>query len=506
VGKWEVVFLVFAFSFLLGEYASTREHGWQIYIANMWNVFDSAFLLVFLVYFVLRMKGLWQNNAQTSELAFDILACGACILFPRLAFFAIKHNVVILALRGMVVEFVFFMGIAAVCFSGLLFTLWSLADGKWTVKAIMWLMVQIWFGNTYLSFAQAASFHEVFGPVLMTGFAALSNTLLLTILISILSNTFARIDENASREYLFQFTIATLEGVKSDALFSYLPPFNIVAYAVLFPLSRVLSPRVLHTVNVFLIRLTSFPVLIVISLYERYFALGRDLRENSRKTASNFYNSLPRHLKTMPLIEALVGTRAQTLYDAIFEVEIEPDQAQDIFNDSDGSDHERPALQSLKSRESFYFNSKNAGSRTPPRHRGTSVPRSTTAFDPSPGTSPKRKPKESLHLLEPPSPSSPLRPKVPPSPSPLARLFGAPRLAGSRSENLVATDDVASSVKRMERVLEDIRDLPVSKLKDEMINLQERQQRIESLLLTLTRGMRNDTGQSKSGSRHDTLS
>lgn len=41
-------------------------------------------------------------------------------------------------------------------------------------------MVQIWFGNTYLSFGQASSFHPFFGPILMTGFAALSNTLLLT--------------------------------------------------------------------------------------------------------------------------------------------------------------------------------------------------------------------------------------------------------------------------------------------------------------------------------------
>lgn len=55
-------------------------------------------------------------------------------------------------------------------------------------------MIQIWFGNTYLSFSQAASFHPVIGPVIMTVFAALSNTLLLTILISILSNTFAKID------------------------------------------------------------------------------------------------------------------------------------------------------------------------------------------------------------------------------------------------------------------------------------------------------------------------
>lgn len=97
----------------------------------------------------------------------------------------------------MIAEFVFFIAIAAICFSGILFTLWKLgkilksgtrrlahsvpaASDRWSVKSIAWLMVQIWFGNTYLSFAQAASFHPVFGPILMTIFAALSNTLLFT--------------------------------------------------------------------------------------------------------------------------------------------------------------------------------------------------------------------------------------------------------------------------------------------------------------------------------------
>ena len=37
-------------------------------------------------------------------------------------------------------------------------------------------MVQIWFGNTYLSFQQASSFHPFFGPILMTIFAAMANT------------------------------------------------------------------------------------------------------------------------------------------------------------------------------------------------------------------------------------------------------------------------------------------------------------------------------------------
>ena len=63
--------------------------------------------------------------------------------FARLAFFAVSNNVVVLyvipchiycsihscphsALRAMMAEFLFFIGIAAICFSGLLFTLHSL--------------------------------------------------------------------------------------------------------------------------------------------------------------------------------------------------------------------------------------------------------------------------------------------------------------------------------------------------------------------------------------------
>jgi len=104
-------------------------------------------------------------------------------MFHDLTQICVRLNGSTRALRAMIAEFVFFVCIAAICFSGLLFTLHTLsADGPdpWSWKSIAWLMVQVWFGNTYLSFAQASSFHPIFGPFLMTGFAALSNTLLLT--------------------------------------------------------------------------------------------------------------------------------------------------------------------------------------------------------------------------------------------------------------------------------------------------------------------------------------
>lgn len=86
--------------------------------------------------------------------------------------------------------------------------------------------------------------------------------------------------------------------------------------------------------------------------------------------------------------------------------------------------------------------------------------------------------------------------------SPLARLF-FPRQVPVPIVQPATPDltPIESNMRKMESILEDIKDLPVKKLKDEMKELQDRQARIESLLLTLTRGMRNETSTSSSGTR-----
>ncbi|KAF9485221.1 receptor-activated Ca2+-permeable cation channel [Pholiota conissans] len=517
---WEMIFIILASAFTLGEYTAATEHGWIIYIANIWNSFDFGFILIFLAYLVLRLKGLSNDDTSVSDMAFDVLACGACILFPRLAFFAVSNNMVVLSLRAMISQFVFFIAIAAICFSGLLFTLWTLArddpEGHqtWTFKSIAWLMVQIWFGNTYLSFAQAASFHPLFGPILMTIFAALSNTLLLTILISILSNTVARIDANATQEYLFQYTITTIEGVKSDALFSYQPPFNILAFVILKPASWFLTPRALHSVNVFLIKLTSLPQLVIIGLYERYWKTGQSLRESSKDAAHSLFNSLPRHIKNMPLMEALVGSASNDLYDAIFDVEID-DEDYHIFEDSDAG-HEAPQLWSVHSQENLRGGARSVSNSSAPRLR----PRRPPSLARLPGDG--RRGRETQSAQNSPkqrvlSPASltpvdvRIHPEVTPSASnnlsPLARLFSSrfPSFSGSpvaheTSNSALAAEAVVqaaanseTSLKHIESLLDAVSQLPVQKLKDEMKELQDRQARIENLLLMLTRGMRNET-------------
>ncbi|KAG5720980.1 hypothetical protein E4T56_gene6586, partial [Termitomyces sp. T112] len=87
--------------------------------------------------------------------------------------------------------------------------------------------------------------------------------------------------------------------------------------------------------------------------------------------------------------------------------------------------------------------------------------------------------------------------------SPLARLFKS-RMPSADAQIAAARAD--ATMKRIESMMEDIQSLPVQKLKEEMKDLQERQARIENLLLVLTRGMRNETSGAGIPHRHDSAS
>lgn len=103
----------------------------------------------------------------------------------------------------------------------------------------------------------------------MVAFAFLGNTLFLTILVSMLSTTFSAIVSNATAEIQFRRAVLTLEGVKSDAIFAYQPPFNILALLALLPLKQVLTPRWFHKVNVAAVRTLNAPLLLIIGFVER---------------------------------------------------------------------------------------------------------------------------------------------------------------------------------------------------------------------------------------------
>ena len=118
----------------------------------------------------------------------------------------------------------------------------------------------------------------------MVLFAFLGNTLFLTILVSMLSNTFSLIAANATAEINFRRAVLTFEGVKSDAIFAYMPPFNILALVVMLPLKFAVTERMFHKLNVVFTRTLNAPVLLIISLYERH-TLWKNDRHRHRPPA-----------------------------------------------------------------------------------------------------------------------------------------------------------------------------------------------------------------------------
>lgn len=108
------------------------------------------------------------------------------------------------------------MGVAVFCFCGFAYALFTLAQGRFELSQIGWWLLEVYFGLDASGFESARKlsisqlrrsssfgvddFHPFLGPMLMVSYALLSNTLLLTVLVAILGNTFATINADAAAE------------------------------------------------------------------------------------------------------------------------------------------------------------------------------------------------------------------------------------------------------------------------------------------------------------------
>lgn len=202
-----------------------------------------------------------------------------------------------------------------------------------------------------------------------------------------------------------------------------------------------------------------------------------------------------------------MGTNLNDVYEAIFEAEpdvVEEDE--ELFADRE-QDH--IGLHSWGSRGRDRNGTHTASSELHIPESPARVGRCTSSIprphQGQPSTSPRTR-KLSLR----PSLAEPLRAAATEMRTPLSRLFGARWPDVDKGQSPVdpqKLDKVEEGVRRVQELLEDVRELPVSQLKEEMRELQERQARIEGLLLMLTRGMRNEAGSLSAAapSRYDTL-
>ncbi|KAG5934636.1 hypothetical protein E4U59_006077 [Claviceps monticola] len=274
--RWEAAFAIYTAGWVLQEFASVTEHGWELHSQMLWSFLDVTLVVIYAAYVLVRIYDVLAGTISHGH-GLSVLCLAAPILLTRIAFNVMPQNIVFIALHAMVRDFTVLSFLAMWCFVGFLLALMWLLDteqvaaapgpswqtvGKW----LLW----IWFGLDGTGIAESVRFNVVLGPALMIAFAFLGNTLFLTILVAILTNTFSKIVANEAAEIRFRRTVLTFEGVKSDSLFAYPPPFNIAALLVILPLKMLVSPRFFHTINVAMIRLLNGPLLIAISMVERH--------------------------------------------------------------------------------------------------------------------------------------------------------------------------------------------------------------------------------------------
>jgi hypothetical protein len=112
--------------------------------------------------------------------------------------------------------------------------------------------------------------YNILGKAVLVGFLFLCHFLIVTILITVLTNSFMAIVQNANEEHQFLFAVNTISMVKSDALFSYIPPTNLFGW-VASPLRYLIPFRKFVRFNRTIIKISHLPMLFSIFAYERLF-------------------------------------------------------------------------------------------------------------------------------------------------------------------------------------------------------------------------------------------
>lgn len=161
-------------------------------------------------------------------------------------------------------DFVKFLAVVLILYLGFLTTFAMLARDTFSVRHISWILVYVFFGSSYMGFDTATKISPMLGPPLMMVFVALTNILLLTSLISLLSNSLTKVMDHAREEYLFQYSLFVLEASASRRLTYYLPPLNLIPLILFRPLRPFVHADTLRQLRITTLKVTHWPFVLVI--------------------------------------------------------------------------------------------------------------------------------------------------------------------------------------------------------------------------------------------------
>ncbi|KAK1914545.1 hypothetical protein P3342_010534 [Pyrenophora teres f. teres] len=269
----EVLFWFWSAGYMLDEVVGFSEQGFGLYIMSVWNAFDLGILLMFMAYYILRLYGILMPDVSrhtVAAMAYDVLGSTAVLLFPRL-FSALDHyryfSQLLIAFKMMAMDLVAILVLIVISCSGF-FVAFSLAfKRELGASDAAYAIFQLVMGFTPAAWDLWGEMNFL-GKTLLALFLFICHFLIVTILITVLTNSFMAVVKNADEEHQFLFAVNTISMVKSDALFSYIAPTNIIGW-LLIPLKYTMPFKKFLRMNRLVIKLTHLPILFLIFIYER---------------------------------------------------------------------------------------------------------------------------------------------------------------------------------------------------------------------------------------------
>lgn len=140
-------------------------------------------------------------------------------------------------------------------------------EGIDTPGSVAYALLQILMGFTPAAWDRWNGYNAL-GKSILTLFLFICHFLVVTILITVLTNSFMAIVQNANEEHQFVFAVNVISMIKSDSLFAYVAPTNIISW-VLTPLRYFIPFRQYVKINRTMIKVTHFLILFIICAYER---------------------------------------------------------------------------------------------------------------------------------------------------------------------------------------------------------------------------------------------
>ncbi len=147
----ELIFWFWSAGFMLDELVGFNEQGFSLYIMSFWNIFDLGILLLLIVYYCMRIYGVFLVDPHKwNENAYDVLAANAILLMPRI-FSILDHyqyfSQLLIAFRLMAIDLAAVLVLVLISCSGF-FVFFTLSVAQNNPEEVAFKIFQILIGFT----------------------------------------------------------------------------------------------------------------------------------------------------------------------------------------------------------------------------------------------------------------------------------------------------------------------------------------------------------------------